>query len=477
MFEKIYCTFLLSTLLIVALCDKESDTNKTLCKKCDCKYEDGVITVDCANKNLGEISNNWTIYSENRNLTSFTHTTITFNKNNIEKLQVLPQLTNKTLDLSFVKCNMSEIEDGAFKNVKTMKFLDLGYNKLTGLKGKIFQAYPDESPDIDLEILNLGSNLIHSLERKMFKNTPNLKTLYLNDNPIDTIDSVTILAISRVVKLEVLDISRTGIKKLPDELFKQLKNMKKLYASGNKFKTVPESLGELGGTLTFLALNENPIQEIVDNSFLGLGRLETLQISGMETLKDVKSNAFIQLKSLKQLHMCENSALEHIGHDAFDGLKKNWQLKEIYLNDNKMRHLPKDLLLWKELDKVNLENNPWICDCEMAFDLKSGLSEKLEKNSHAKCVEPPEMSGRELIQLKLEDVCSSDRINSTTVKVNAHANQHSAYKNIRNILISVTVLVILLVVGVIIGVRTTQWRVKLRNITISPIHYTNVSTI
>lgn len=92
-----------------------------------------------------------------------------------------------------------------------------------------------------------------------------------------------------------------------------------------------------------------------------------------------------------------------------------------------------------------------------------------------RCVEPLEMSGRELIQLKLEDVCPPDRINSTTNKVKVHENQHSSHKKMRNMLITFTVLVILLVVGVVIGMKTTLWREKLRSITLAPVRYTNVS--
>lgn len=56
---------------------------------------------------------------------------------------------------------------------------------------------------IELEVLNLEYNLIHSLPKRIFEHTPKLKNLYLNGNPMNVIDSVTILAISSLRNLEV----------------------------------------------------------------------------------------------------------------------------------------------------------------------------------------------------------------------------------------------------------------------------------
>lgn len=57
--------------------------------------------------------------------------------------------------------------------------------------------------EIALETLNLGFNEIHSLDKDLFKYTPNLTRLYLNNNPIEILDHVTVLALSRAIRLEV----------------------------------------------------------------------------------------------------------------------------------------------------------------------------------------------------------------------------------------------------------------------------------
>jgi Leucine-rich repeat (LRR) protein len=73
------------------------------------------------------------------------------------------------------------------------------------LRAEIFRGpYRDnEYHNIALETLNLGHNEIHSLDRYLFQFTPNLTRLYLNNNPIEILDHVTVLAISSATNLEV----------------------------------------------------------------------------------------------------------------------------------------------------------------------------------------------------------------------------------------------------------------------------------
>lgn len=73
------------------------------------------------------------------------------------------------------------------------------------LRSEIFQGpYKDGIySNIALETLNLGFNEIHSLDRYLFQYTPNLTRLYLNNNPIEILDHVTVLAISSATSLEV----------------------------------------------------------------------------------------------------------------------------------------------------------------------------------------------------------------------------------------------------------------------------------
>lgn len=73
------------------------------------------------------------------------------------------------------------------------------------LRSEIFQGPYNNGiyGDIALETINLGFNAIHSLDKYLFQHTPNLTRLYLNNNPIEILDHVTVLALSSAAKLEV----------------------------------------------------------------------------------------------------------------------------------------------------------------------------------------------------------------------------------------------------------------------------------
>lgn len=56
---------------------------------------------------------------------------------------------------------------------------------------------------IALEYLDLSYNQIHSLQKKVFEHTPNLKYLNLEGNALRVIDHVSCLALSRATQLHV----------------------------------------------------------------------------------------------------------------------------------------------------------------------------------------------------------------------------------------------------------------------------------
>lgn len=68
---------------------------------------------------------------------------------------------------------------------------------------------------------------------------------------------------------QTIDLSYTEIKTIPLETFKNLKYLRYIDLSGNKFITVPESLRFVGESLETLTFNNNNIKELVDDSFVG----------------------------------------------------------------------------------------------------------------------------------------------------------------------------------------------------------------
>ncbi|CAH2268987.1 chondroadherin-like [Pararge aegeria] len=336
---------------------------------CDIFFQDvNNLTLNCSRRNIDRIPN-WPEAMKNVS-NQDGHVLITFFNNSITNVTELPPVPGNRVAISFKSNKIIEINDDAFNNVHRLVYLDLSNNRLSGdvLRSEIFQGpYKDGVyKSIALETLNLGNNRIHSLDRYLFQYTPNLTRLYLNNNPIEILDHVTILALFSATKLEVLDLAKTDIDSIPLDAFRGLVNLRQIDLSGNKFVTVPESLGLVGTSLQYLTFNNNPIVELNDDSFIGLTNLVELEVGENNYLEEVKRSTFTPLKSLRVLHLCHNRNLRYISHNAFRGIKDKWTLKEVYLDDNNLSELSTDLLPWNKLEVLGMTGNNWLCNCDLA---------------------------------------------------------------------------------------------------------------
>ncbi|XP_045772075.1 phospholipase A2 inhibitor beta-like [Maniola jurtina] len=365
---------------------------------CDIFFQDvNNLTLNCSRRNVDRIPNNWP--EEMKNVSNQDgHVLITFFNNSITNVTELPSVPGNRIAISFKSNKINEINDDAFNNIHRLVYLDVSNNRLSGdvLRSEIFQGpYKDGVyKSIALETLNLGNNQIHSLDRYLFQYTPNLTRLYLNNNPIEILDHVTVLALSSATKLEVLDLAKTDIDSIPLDAFRGLVNLRQIDLSGNKFATVPESLGLVGSSLQYLTFNNNPIVELNDDSFIGLTNLVELEVGENNYLEEVKRSTFTPLKSLRVLHLCHNRNLRYISHNAFRGVKNKWTLKEVYLDDNKLSELSTDLLPWNKLEVLGMTGNKWLCNCDLAnIVTKQEAGTKFKTGEIPYCAAPMRLTG------------------------------------------------------------------------------------
>ncbi|XP_022123640.2 carboxypeptidase N subunit 2-like isoform X1 [Pieris rapae] len=385
---------ILSVLVYAAHAQSDSNDRKS---PCDVSLQDGNnLTLNCSRRDIDSVPK-WP-----QNLESLgdkeSHVLITFFNNSITNVTHLAPVPGNRIAISFKGNKIVEIEDDAFRNIDRMVYLDLSNNYISGevLRSEIFQGPYNNGiySDIALETLNLGFNEIHSLDKYLFQHTPNLTRLYLNNNPIEILDHVTVSALSSANKLEVLDLSKTDIDSIPLDAFKGLVSLRQIDLSGNLFLNVPESLSLLGNTLQYLTFNNNPLVELNDDSFIGLTSLLELEVSENRYLEEVKRSTFSPLKNLRVLHLCHNKNLRYISHNAFRGLKDRWALKEVYLDDNNLSELSTDLMPWNRLAVLGMTGNNWLCNCDLAnIVTKQEASTKFKPGKVPFCAAPMRLNG------------------------------------------------------------------------------------
>jgi len=78
------------------------------------------------------------------------------------------------------------------------------------------------SPLKSLQLLDLSYNLIHTLDSHAFSHLINLKTLLINDNIIEDLTLSTMSAFSELESIELLDLSRNHLTRLPENFLSGL---------------------------------------------------------------------------------------------------------------------------------------------------------------------------------------------------------------------------------------------------------------
>lgn len=125
-----------------------------------------------------------------------------------------------------------------------------------------------------------------------------------------------------------MDLSNTGLSEFVPGMFAQLFKVQTLYLNGNNFQTIPKEIRDM--PLAYLNINTNPISNLDNESFIGLGEIQQLVISGMPQLTNIESGTFVPLKKLITLNMAYNPNLKNIHYDAFrDHTTNHWPLRQV----------------------------------------------------------------------------------------------------------------------------------------------------
>lgn len=172
-----------------------------------------------------------------------------------------------------------------------------------------------------------------------------MKYVYLHNNFITSIQEGVFDNATELIWI-IMHRNQLDSDKIGKNVFSKLKNLQKLYLSGNYLTSVPENLP---ASLTDLRISNNKITKLSDNTFKGMVDLSHLHIQGNE-IKEV-GTAFKGLESLHILDLSRNS-LEKLP----EALPP--KLQQLYLNFNKINSVPTDFLSkYPSLQYVRLSHN------------------------------------------------------------------------------------------------------------------------
>ena len=200
------------------------------------------------------------------------------------------------------RCALDNIPQGLFNNFPNLQSLDMSYNSALSFEN-FNQLLLSLTSNRRLSSLKL-SGIIRSswvITGDTFKPLGNKKLLVLklSDSKYVTINKASFI---HVPSLELLDVHSSSVKSIDDNAFDGLNKLNRLLLNDNVLGEVPKFLPS---SLTELDLSNNPLNELFDRAFAGLSLLRNLSLRNCKILK-IHTDAFIELSSLYSLDLSQN---------------------------------------------------------------------------------------------------------------------------------------------------------------------------
>lgn len=268
-----------------------------------------------------------------------------------------------------VKCvnrNLAEVPADLPHYVRT---LFLTGNQLAALRPDAFARHP---PLAELTALNLSGSGLREVSHGAFQHLPSLRQLDLSHNPLAHLSpwafsgtNASLTAASPLVELILNHIvppaaqmenrSFEGMVAAALRAGQALRGLRRLELASNHFLYLPRDLLAALPDLRHLDLRNNTLVSLTYVSFLNLTHLESLHL---------EDNA---LKVLRNRTLAQLQGLPHV--------------------------------------RVFLDNNPWVCDCQMT-DMMAWLKETevVPDKDSLTCAFPEQMRNRVLLELNSSDL-------------------------------------------------------------------------
>ncbi|XP_001368996.1 leucine-rich repeat-containing G-protein coupled receptor 6 isoform X1 [Monodelphis domestica] len=286
----------------------------------------------------------------------------------IRALNNLPSLQAMTLALNRIRL----IPDYAFQNLTSLVVLHLHNNQIQHLGTNSFEGLHNlETLDLNynellefpvairtlgrLQELGFHNNNIKAIPEKAFVGNPLLQTIHFYDNPIQFVgrsafqylpklhtlslngatDITELPDLKGTTSLEILTLTRAGIRLLPLGMCQQLPRLRVLELSHNHIEDLPslrrcQKLEEIG-------LQHNQMWEIGADTFSQLSALRALDLS-WNAIQFIHPEAFVTLHSLIKLDLTHNRLttlpLAGLGGLVHLKLKGNPSLSEAFSKDS-----------------------------------------------------------------------------------------------------------------------------------------------
>ncbi|KAL1124150.1 hypothetical protein AAG570_001920 [Ranatra chinensis] len=197
--------------------------------------------------------------------------------------------TLRVLDVSHNQ--IEQLDSSTFEETPLLTGLNLCHNKLTLVPDNVFTSVGG------LLRLELCGNRLRANFKELFHYLQSLRELNLAETAMR---SPPVLPLPNLV---VLNLTGNYMTQLPDPVVETLPNLRSLYIGHCRFQALPSNAWHHLPLLKYLEATRNPIKVVTKDSFLGLERLEMLDISELGRLERLELDSLSGLKLLSSLRV------------------------------------------------------------------------------------------------------------------------------------------------------------------------------
>ncbi|CAH1238532.1 IGFALS [Branchiostoma lanceolatum] len=332
------------------------------------------------------------------------------------------EVTNSTLTslTSLRDCwldnnKIRKIESGAFKGMGNLNNFYLGNNDL------------EEMPLNELVgvlKLDLAKNRLQTPPLNMTA-APNLAILMLSGNPLKSLAPSQFASLKSIFEVDLDNVTALREHTMDPRALCGAPTLQSVSMNNNNFTSFPKDLLTCAANITYLILAGNRMAkfkrddfynmrnvvqvDFTDNSITNISTLSealesitfldylTLTGNPMVFLPEYVFPAHIEINNLD----INDMKLRAVDKDAFEWMGK---LQSIDMGKNRLRFIPGKLFANISVEKVNLDGNPWQCDCQMyefaQWMKNSNMTEKFD----VVCEGPETLNGTYLSEVPLKNL-------------------------------------------------------------------------
>ncbi|CAG9811980.1 unnamed protein product [Chironomus riparius] len=225
-----------------------------------------------------------------------------------------------------------------------LEILELDSNKLSSINSLTFDSLSQ------LEMLNLTNNPTPVTAADVFDSLENLKFLHLSHCNINILDPIWF---SKLFNLVGLNLSTNNIDVVFNSTFNNLLKLEWLDLSGNKVETYPSNMVHNNTNLLKLNLNGNSFRIFDSNFFVSQSKLTELILSNNPTI-NITAELLEPLTSLQVIGL-SSCGLSKVESSWFESMK---DLIALDLSGNKINVIPeKTFSAANDIESINLAYN------------------------------------------------------------------------------------------------------------------------